>query len=557
MEIVDDHEQADRSSIRRTTLTLVDWSVLRATTPSVLLGRLGSRMRSSVGGIGSKADADDDYARSFGVQNIDVFLSHSWSANWLFKYLTLVLHFNCFPCIIATMLTCMVCCGLLWPHYREGNILCDPPRCYIRVFGGAAFIATLTSWQYVQDMTSRKTTLFLDKVCIHQRDPQAKILGIKSIGAILAHSDSMLVTWDKTYFDRLWCTYEMSAFRKANPEGRIIVLPIGLGAFVAAYFAATLVADLITTVTLHYVGWSRGDNLFTLNFYATSASLHYPLFVMMSRLFLVYMQDLKSLKQKLEQFSVRDAKCFCCTCGHIHPDTGETLPCDRLIVYGSIEHWWRNAGDLNASLDMFDYDIRGKFKQYIRRTLGGAAKLPYKFAVVGSLASGLSLLDIVSSCNMPVELRIVYALDCVFLRHPLNIALLITALHRTGERLSILVIGFIFTATYFITLWLSSYLITEKFSWITVFWVLIESVAVAILYFGKRFRHLLPAISWDILPTMSMEMSHMQGLGKLNSNSPGKQNRINQMVKLDSMASQGGHAGRGPMELQERPRNVF
>merc|ERR1711920_457090 len=66
--------------------------------------------------------------------------------------------------------------------------------------------------------------------------------GILSIGAFLSHTETLLVAWDETYFKRLWCTFELSAFLFANPEGRIIVAPLHLGRMVVDAMVFTWLA---------------------------------------------------------------------------------------------------------------------------------------------------------------------------------------------------------------------------------------------------------------------------------------------------------------------------
>ena len=46
--------------------------------------------------------------------------------------------------------------------------------------------------------------MFLDRICINQVDQAMKAEGVLNMGAILKHSDSMLVLWDTTFASRLW-----------------------------------------------------------------------------------------------------------------------------------------------------------------------------------------------------------------------------------------------------------------------------------------------------------------------------------------------------------------
>ena len=64
---------------------------------------------------------------------------------------------------------------------------------------------------------------FLDFVCVHQTDDRKMQQGIRSIGAFLASASELRVLWSAPYLQRLWCVFELAAYRKLNPNGRIVI----------------------------------------------------------------------------------------------------------------------------------------------------------------------------------------------------------------------------------------------------------------------------------------------------------------------------------------------
>merc|ERR1719330_1161517 len=152
----------------RTTVTLSSPELLRATRPSVLLERFGRRLKSTVGSIELATSADDDFNRSFRVQAIDIFLSHSWQASAWRKYFTLLLYFNGTPGIAVVMTTCFFAtafCASI-DHCEDVYL---PGHFYV-VVGMGAFCATLLLWHHLAASLRASSTIFLDKVCIHQTD---------------------------------------------------------------------------------------------------------------------------------------------------------------------------------------------------------------------------------------------------------------------------------------------------------------------------------------------------------------------------------------------------
>ena len=47
-------------------------------------------------------------------------------------------------------------------------------------------------------------------------------------------------------------------------------------------------------------------------------------------------------------------KCFCCSNDHVNPRTGEKLPCDRVLVLGMLERWFRDTEAQESYLESFN-----------------------------------------------------------------------------------------------------------------------------------------------------------------------------------------------------------
>lgn len=117
-------------------------------------------------------------------------------------------------------------------------------------------------------------------------------------------------------------------------------------------------------------------------------------------------RDLSCLKTQLQQFSVRDAVCFCCTHLHVHPETTATIPCDRELVYATIKQWQvqRKVGSSCLSfasdqtfLDAFDMEVRTVFAPVVTKYVGGT-RISYLYCLVLGVPCLWFALD------MPLEL---------------------------------------------------------------------------------------------------------------------------------------------------------
>ena len=66
------------------------------------------------------------------------------------------------------------------------------------------------------------------------------------------------------------------------------------------------------------------------------------------------LRDMSALPAHFRDFCLDDAKCFCCSNAHRHPDTGEELMCDRQLIYSILEEWIEDEQSLEPVLRTFD-----------------------------------------------------------------------------------------------------------------------------------------------------------------------------------------------------------
>jgi len=258
-------------------------------------------------------------------------------------------------------------------------------------FGCIGLLVTLLSWK-------PQRHVFLDKICISQSDPELKKAGINSLGAFLKHSESMLILWDPTYISRLWTTFELAAFtylQKIDPKKRIYTRPITQGlfvsvwfvlivgiplfAFVVAWFAASPEELCGRLISLQHWCLPTEVNRFDFDIVRTAAGL--PFFVVRIVIGVAFVfafpywrrfaREADTLSRDLNTFSIRSTRCFCCSCGHRHPASGEMLPCDRRLVESHIEAWF-------GSLDNFDAFVHRE----IQPKFTVQCVLPYRLAIL-------------------------------------------------------------------------------------------------------------------------------------------------------------------------------
>jgi len=173
--------------------------------------------------------------------------------------------------------------------------------------------------------------VFLDKVCIHQTDAEKKQRGVDGLAGFLNHSEEILVLWDRTYFTRLWCTFEIAAYvylHGSDLHNRVVPIIRGYSTIlvVVAVFAVNVIAMLSTYMPL----LSGAMEI-------TSGLVFAVWVVHMTRNFTRQRLDLRT---QMVGFRCDEASCFCCSMQHVMPDTKAPIKCDRIVIYGAIRSWF-------------------------------------------------------------------------------------------------------------------------------------------------------------------------------------------------------------------------
>eukprot|EP00438_Fugacium_kawagutii_P018300 Skav202883 [mRNA] locus=scaffold1401:190176:191168:- [translate_table: standard] len=81
-------------------------------------------------------------------------------------------------------------------------------------------------------------------------------------------------------------------------------------------------------------------------------------------------KNLQSLVGQLRDFDVNKTQCACCSAEHVK-DTGETIPCDRELIYQTLTDWYGNeSADLEVALENFNLAVRSHLSDQILSTWG-------------------------------------------------------------------------------------------------------------------------------------------------------------------------------------------
>ena len=281
----------------------------------------------------------DLYSESFRSERISCFWSHSWHGRDWMKILSLMMRYNGLPSILVGSVSALIMmgffsCGLLpRASWRSGGWVGDHGEWSVWSLGGglATVMITFFLWRPQQ-------LVFLDRICINENDKNLKLACIFSLAGILKRSETMLVLWDSSWTDRLWCLFELAAFLKSKDanEQALLLRPTFLGpCSIVLFVGASIVVLPLVATPIPNVGVQHFELASVYSACVFLIVSGYPIVVA----FRMYFRSVETLKVKLHTASFDTARCLCCDLGHMNED-GRPVMCDRQIVKECVCNWF-------------------------------------------------------------------------------------------------------------------------------------------------------------------------------------------------------------------------
>lgn len=254
------------------------------------------------------------------------------------KILSLMTRYNGLPAVLLGFFTAVLATGLFSYGFLPGisGFPSDPGLKWSAWSLGSGFAVALITfflWRPQQ-------LVFLDGICVNQHDHQQKAASIFSLAGILKRSDQMLVLWDSTWSDRLWCVFELSAFLKSKQasERVLVISPTFLGPCSIILFISVFIMMLpVIIVPMLGLYSASGQSVFLI---PTCSAV---LFIFVTGYFVVvalrrYFRSVETLKEKLRNINFDNTRCACCDQGHLCE--GAPMLCDRRIVKKCVSIWF-------------------------------------------------------------------------------------------------------------------------------------------------------------------------------------------------------------------------
>ena len=367
----------------------MDPSLLRGATADLLIKNRSEIFSSNVL---SQKDLAQLHESTAIVSFLDSFFSHSWRTARLDKWAGLLLYLNAQAAALAMVAGCVfwallenlgVVPRLLVYYYEDRHMMVTGMPVLVGIVSGVVF---LINWQRIRKFFGLGPRYcFLDKVCIDQVDEVRKSAGIASLGAFLGSAENFVVLFSPDYFSRLWCVYELAAFRHLQVAGRqkITFLPlafprvlfanaVGIAVMCLPYAIIPIIGPWLgidtNAVTMSVQNWASvpGSVLCCWTMYECQR----------------YVDARDMIDEQLENFSITNTECF---------DEKDRPRVEREIAK------WFGDGDRAEGIRKFDEYVKTDVRELIEDMVGKrkpfSAGIPWLYIFLSS--AGAILVDIV------------------------------------------------------------------------------------------------------------------------------------------------------------------
>ncbi|OLP96744.1 putative serine/threonine-protein kinase [Symbiodinium microadriaticum] len=326
--------------------------------------------------------------RSRQLESFDLFLSHTWRTGGLWKFLALTLQCGWQRLLLSWLMAMILVETLAFfdilPSHMNFTAVFEGDS-YVFPFGAwGLFLANFAPVVIAIAAPGGTKDCFLDIVSINQVDEELMERGIYGLGGCLAVSKELRILWSKPYLSRLWCVFEIAAYRFINPNGKITLAPLFFETGVAMLWLGQY------TIMIIYIQLLMVDATLP-RFMVIPAIAPFVVMVHILRRNLLAKQELFA---SLDNFDVDKAQC--------------AKEFDREFVLQAIENWY-------GSREAFTDYVRGPLRKELLTKANSGLPPQYIFVIVSPILSLCIdiLLGMIKS-GFPLRFICCYVLSILF-----------------------------------------------------------------------------------------------------------------------------------------------
>eukprot|EP00438_Fugacium_kawagutii_P024558 Skav223338 [mRNA] locus=scaffold200:217327:219000:+ [translate_table: standard] len=364
------------------------------------------------------------------TSQVDFFISHSWACWDFLKLLAICHHLNFHLAFASSVIASLLAAVILVVYAGSFTRVAEMDQNLVSIYMVFCPLCVFVGSYFFGHTACTNKSFWFDRVCVPQNSALATVQTLRTIPAFIAQSTHMLVLWDDSIFERLWCNYELAVHIKTSgssdtfkfvpvwePLGTLIWLTIwSVTMFGGSSLPELPDLDQDSEMSLFasYCNAYLSSSEFSLGCFALAAPCSWLCFEKLRRH--------KLMLDQMSRFDIRNAKC--------------TLETDRLIIMDNVADLFDEAfepaisvafgEDLVADdvdiplvspqviqeirhvtsyptkdeiMDVFNAYVRGPLRDTIVRSTGTEDYVSFTFCSVASLPFFLMGLEVVFLCD--------------------------------------------------------------------------------------------------------------------------------------------------------------
>lgn len=345
-------------------------------------------------------EAEILFAKSKASEDIDVMISHTWSAGRYLKTLALLHYLNSTTALWACLFASCAGTAFAIIVWGKGDYTALGGHSglvwAIQVFPVCVYIIFTLIGHVVWPCVNRNW--WLDKVCIHQGRHTLKVQGVAMLPEVVSTAKRMVVLWSESYFSRLWCCDELATFT-ATHEGAdaIDFVPLWLTPWILTSMCCDCLSAILCSYAVALIplcGKFAQEQHFSPGvavFFQYTVGIGFGVglalspsaignYICLNR----KLQNHKVMMQHLENFSLKDAEC--------------TFESDRKWVENHVRQLFQHKS-IGDPIETFNSYVRDEVRLSLVSRLGDATDLKIQTVWLALLPTMLGTLQNTLSCD--------------------------------------------------------------------------------------------------------------------------------------------------------------
>ena len=357
-----------------------------------------------------RSDPLSDFQALQQVSKIDIFISHSSKCSSWLKLLAMCHYLNLDLAIFLSILSFILAIIVLVAdagsfiavaqQHQSVLFYCLyvwPMLVFVGVYAAGHLFSTRSLW--------------FDQVCIDQQNLLLRCQALKAVPAFVANATGLVVLYDDTYFERLWCIYELAVHSRAGSGKTAELVPTWMPMWTIFFVILYTVGGLATdSEGLNFPKWdaTSGSSLFVSVFNTKFYDLwSYPLIgVFVGWVCFEKLQRHRAMLDQLAQFDLRNAKCALETDRRVIEEQVLSLfdealepplsvafgtevdSCQEELLLETIPETIRHITSYptnDSIIDQFNAYVRGPMRDKVLESIGKEDYIPLKILTVAAL----------------------------------------------------------------------------------------------------------------------------------------------------------------------------